>query len=145
MILFLTFIGMLTLPLRHWVIPSKLITHTGLGALSILGWAIKNVLPSDNVTSAVSTTVYGVGAATTISVTALAVARLLLVRRCHIKLMGKCNFSKQKKNTSVLTPRSLTRKVWHFKSICEHRCYHNRVLCSRIYMVTHNYDLERTE
>ncbi|KAF7763667.1 hypothetical protein Agabi119p4_8204 [Agaricus bisporus var. burnettii] len=84
-----------------------------LGALSILGWAIRGVLPSEDVTSAISTSVYGLGAATTIVVTALATARLLLVRRYHIELMGKSEISNQYVNiVAILTESYALESLW---------------------------------
>lgn len=99
---------MFAFSIRHSVILTKLDRLTVLGALSILGWAIKGVLPSEDVTSAISTSVYGLGAATTIVVTALATARLLLVRRYHIELMGKL---RSKFLTFYLTVQPFTRKI----------------------------------
>jgi len=100
---------MLGVPLKYWMILCQ-IDLTGLGTLSILGWSKPNVLPNE-LNTAVSTTVYGVGAATTIAVTTLAAARLLLVRRYHIELMGMYFYFYFKYIISFLTSRRFTREI----------------------------------
>lgn len=114
---------------------------TVLGAISILGWSIlPNMFPRLSDLSALSTAVYGIGAATTILVTTLAIARLLLVRQCHIKVMGMC--LKLIFHVCLEASPMHLRSFGDCESIHEYRCHSHRVVCPGICVVSRSDDFK---